>query len=81
MVDGQSGIPRGKGEKATPPNVRATGAAPALVWKQQQAAFASWLRDKRAAQGQTDRVGGGGWDREGTPCPLGSLFHFAAKIQ
>lgn len=25
MVDGQSGIPKGKGEKATPPSAHATG--------------------------------------------------------
>lgn len=59
-------------------------AARASVWKQQQAASASWLLEKWAAQGQT------GWERPGQgggnilpplPAPQGSLFHFVAKIR
>lgn len=55
MVDGQSGIPKGKGEKATPPNAHATGQL-----RPPCGAAAGCLAGelgKWAAQGQRGRVG------------------------
>lgn len=80
MVDGHSGIPGGKGEKATPPSAHTTGQQRPPCGNSSrlplQVSFLSSGQPNDRQAGQARQ--GQGWAH---PTLWGSLFHFVAKIQ